>query len=107
MRELGASDLGLPRFAFAPAAPAEVFDLESHRRAREALDFGLSVAGIGFNIFVIGEDRAGRMTATLDYLTEALAKRPPPSDWIYLNNFRHPASPTPHRAAGRDGAALP
>src|SRR5579885_1915145 len=97
MRQLDAGDVGLPRFEFAIAATAEVFDLESHGRAREALDFGLSVAGIGFSIFVIGEDRAGRMTATLDYLNAALAKRPPPSDWIYLNNFRHPASPTPHR----------
>ena len=68
MRTLPASELGLPRFAFERAAQAEVFDLESHARAREALDFGLSVAGIGFNIFVIGEDRVGRMTATLAYL---------------------------------------
>ena len=97
MRALDAAEVGLPRFDFAPAAHAEVFDLESHQRAREALDFGLSVAGIGFNIFVVGEDRAGRMTATLDYLNEALAKRSPPSDWIYLNNFHNPAVPTPHR----------
>jgi predicted ATP-dependent protease len=97
MRELGASEVGLPRFDATPVARPEIFALESHRRAREALDFGLSVAGLGFNIFVIGEDRAGRMTATLDYLNDALATRPPPSDWIYLNNFRHPANPTPHR----------
>ncbi|MGH7122617.1 MAG: Lon-like protease helical domain-containing protein, partial [Acetobacteraceae bacterium] len=97
MRTLPASDLGLPHFAFAAAEHAEVFDLDSHRRAREALDFGLSVAGVGFNIFVIGEDRVNRMTATLAYLNEALAPRPPLNDWIYLNNFRHPAHPTPHR----------
>src|SRR5262249_52355982 len=26
-----------------------------------------------------------------------LAKRSPPSDWIYLNNFRQRSNPTPHR----------
>ncbi len=96
-RALPAAEIGLPHFAFTAAVPAEVFDLDSHRRAREALDFGLSVSGIGFNIFVVGEDRAERMTATLAYLDVALAKRPVQSDWIYLNNFRHPTHPTPHR----------
>ncbi len=94
-RELQAAEVGLPRFSFTTASPAEVFDLESHRRAREALDFGLSVSGIGFNIFVIGDDRAARMTATMAYLTEASKGRPVPPDWVYLNNFQHPASPTP------------
>jgi predicted ATP-dependent protease len=96
-RELGAAEVGLPRFAAnaAAAAPAEVFALESHRRAREALDFGLSVSGIGFNIFVIGDDRAARMTATLDYLAEASKGRAVADDWVYLNNFQRPASPVP------------
>ncbi len=105
-RALAAEEVGHPRFAFAPASGVEVFDLDSHNRAREALDFGLAVAGLGFNIFVIGEDRAGRMTATLAYLNEALAKRPPLSDWVYLNNFRHPENPTPHRLPAGMGRRL-
>src|SRR5258708_5839025 len=95
--EIAADLAGLPRFDVPPASGVEVFDLDSHSRAREALDFGLTVGGLGFNIFVTGEDRTGRMTATLAYLNEALAGRPAPSDWIYLNNFRRPESPTPHR----------
>jgi len=87
-RELTASEVGLPQFSFARTSRVEVFDLDSHARAREALDFGLNVSGVGFNIFVVGEDRAGRMTATLTYLNEALAKRSPPNDWVYLNYFR-------------------
>jgi predicted ATP-dependent protease len=97
VRKLDADEVNLPRFGFAPAATAEIFELESHQRAREALDFGLSVSGIGFNIFVIGDDRVGRMTATVDYLTEATRSRPAPADWIYLNNFQNPSRPTPHR----------
>jgi predicted ATP-dependent protease len=106
VQELAASEVELPRFAASPAETVDVFDLGSHARAREALDFGLAVPGVGFNIFVIGEDRAGRMTATLGYLNETLAKRPPPNDWVYLNNFRHPWSPTPHRLPAGVGRRL-
>lgn len=96
--KLAADAVGLPRFAATPASMQSgvgVFDLTSHTRARDALDFGLSVAALGFNIFVVGEDRSARMTATLAYLNAAVAKRPAPSDWIYLNNFRHPERPVP------------
>ena len=105
-REIPAVEVGIPRFAFAPASGAEVFDLDSHARAREALDFGLAVTGVGFNVFVVGEDRAGRMTATLGYLNEKLAERQPPNDWVYLNNFRQPWSPTPHRLPAGMGRRL-
>src|SRR5690242_8011301 len=94
--ERPASDLGMPRFAVIPAPDAQVFDLNSHARARAALDFGVSIEALGFNIFLVGEERSARMTATLAYLTGAVAKLPAPSDWIYLNNFRHPDRPTPH-----------
>jgi len=94
--KLSAAEIGLPRFNAVPDKSAEVFDLDSHARARAALDFGLTVTGLGFNIFVVGEDRSARMTATLAYLAESLNKRPAPSDWIYLNNFRYPEHPTPH-----------
>jgi len=94
-RVLEAAEVEMPRFSFEPTPQAEIFTLDSHRRAREALDFGLSVTGIGFNIFVIGEDRSGRMTATLAYLGETVQSWPAPFDWIYLKNFRDPASPVP------------
>jgi predicted ATP-dependent protease len=106
VQELSASEVALPSFAFTSAGDVDVFDLGSHARAREALDFGLAVPGVGFNIFVIGEDRTGRMTATLAYLNDALAKRPPPNDWVYLNNFRHKWNPTPHRLPAGMGRRL-
>lgn len=96
--KLTADAVGLPRFvATLPSTPsgAGVFDLTSHARARDALDFGLSVAALGFNVFVVGEDRSARMAATLGYLGAAVAKLPAPSDWVYLNNFRHPERPVP------------
>ncbi len=97
LRELKASEVGLPRFAAGEDAEGEIFVLSSHRRAREALEFGLAMAQPGFNIFVLGEDRSGRMTATFAFLQRALSQRPPPNDWVYLGNFRNPARPRPYR----------
>ncbi|MGH7126451.1 MAG: Lon protease family protein, partial [Stellaceae bacterium] len=101
LERLAADAVGPPAFEVPPAATSgeapHIFDLCSHRRAREALEFGLGVPELGFNIFVVGEDRSGRMTATLELLAEHAKHLPRPSDWIYLPNFRHPERPRPHR----------
>ena len=96
IRKINAADAGLPQFEIADSAgtaDVRVFSLSSHARAREALEFGLGARDPGFNIFVVGEDRSGRMTATLSYLEEALADGPRPDDWVYLNNFRRTNEP--------------
>ncbi len=98
IKKIPAEALSLPQFAFPPdAAEAGAFKLSSHARAREALEFGLAIDELGFNIFVLGEDRSGRMTATRDYLQSMMTRRPAPPDWIYLNNFRRPHRPKPYR----------
>lgn len=98
---LAADAVGPPVFEPVPSpaggAAPHIFDLSSHRRARDALSFGLGVPELGFNVFVVGEDRSGRMTATLELLEEHVQRLPPPSDWIYLPNFRHPERPRPYR----------
>ena len=95
-RQLPADRLGPPRFdTTRSASRADAFDLESHRRAREALAFGLAMREPGFNVFVVGEDRSGRMTATLAHLAAAMTGRPTPGDWVYLNNFAQPHRPRP------------
>ena len=96
-KKLTADDVGLPRFAIGAAGEGDVFSLSSHERARGALEFGLSTGEPGFNIFVLGEDRSGRMTATTDFLNEVVAQRDAPDDWIYLTNFRRPHRPKPYR----------
>ncbi|MBM3547056.1 MAG: hypothetical protein FJX54_08885 [Alphaproteobacteria bacterium] len=102
-KSLAAGEIGLPRFAV-PATTAvpvggepPVFALTSHRRARQALEFGLAIPDLGFNVFVLGENRSGRMTATMDYLRAYVTRLPPPPDWIYLNNFKRPEWPRPCR----------
>lgn len=105
IKELAAADAGLPTFEVADTEgtpDVQVFSLSSHARAREALAFGLDARDPGFNIFVVGEDRSGRMTATLSYLESAVDDGPAPDDWVYLNNFRRPNEPLAvHLPAGQ------
>jgi predicted ATP-dependent protease len=101
-RKLAAADIGMPHHQTAPAEGG-VFALSSHARAKEALDFGLSTNAPGFNIFVVGADRSGRMTETLAYLQREMASRPLPPDWLYLNNFRRPHRPRPVSVPGGSG----
>lgn len=94
-RRLSAAAVTLPVLDAGSDTDGDVFKLSSHRRARAALEFGLNVTDPGFNIFVVGEDRSGRMTATMGFLKAFVENKPPPDDWIYLNNFRRPHRPRP------------
>ncbi len=109
VRSIPGEDLGLPRFAVpAPVEGKTVypFDFSSHRRAGQALKFALSISDPGFNVFVLGENRSGRMTATLNYLVSKAATRPAADDWVYLFNFRRPHKPKPYRLARGVGRHL-
>jgi len=106
---LDAEDCGFPHFRIRSPhkdQQPKIFDFSSHYRAAEALKFGLSMQEPGFNIFVLGLDRAGRMTATLDYLNKAMEERAAPDDWVYLNNFSRTNRPRPYAMAAGDGHKL-
>ena len=94
-RQLDATDIAFPVISLGGEAGGDVFSLSSHSRARQALEFGLNVADPGFNVFVVGEDRSGRMTATVKYLESFVEGTSPAEDWIYLNNFRRSYRPIP------------
>lgn len=83
-----------------------LFDLTSHSRARQAIEFGLKMRHEGFHIFVVGEDRSGRMTATLSYLNQYIKNLPPAPDWVYLNNFKRPERPVPFKLPKGKGIDL-
>lgn len=104
MRALGAAEIGIPRHSWEPGKE-ETFALSSHARAREALDLALSIGAPGFNVYVLGEDRSGRMSATVAYLsaicTPDQSRR---KDWIYLQNFRDARQPLSFGLAVGDGA---
>lgn len=62
-------------------------------RAKKAMQFGLGVTKKGYNIYVSGQWGTGR-NSFVNMLTEEQAiKRPAPSDWVYVNNFKDPYQP--------------
>ena len=64
VKELAAEAVGIPEYSFDPANGVSAFDLSSHARAGQALQFGLDTPGNDHNVYVLGLDRSGRMTAT-------------------------------------------
>ena len=62
-------------------------------RAVKSIDFGLSVAKEGYNIFVVGQQGSGRTSYTLKSVHEKAAKMSAPDDWIYVYNFTNPSMP--------------
>jgi hypothetical protein len=69
LMKIPATEASMPGFLFAPPlAEPNVFSLMSHARANEALELGLQMREPGFNVFVVGDDRSGRMTAILSIL---------------------------------------
>jgi len=99
LHKLEAAQIGYPLHAADQTDGGGFFALSSHKRAREAIRFGLDMTGIGFNTFVVGDDRSGRMTATRELLEGYVRDRPPQDDWVYLNNFlkSHWPRPQPRR----------
>jgi len=57
-------------------------------RALNALDFGLSLDSMGFNIFILGENGTGKMTTIRSILAEKAKDEPVPKDWCYVYNFK-------------------
>jgi len=75
---------------------AELEPLEGflgQERAREAIEFGTSIERSGFNLFVMGTPGTGRREALKRYLSKLAAQKPPPNDWIYVNDFGAPQKP--------------
>ena len=89
-RELNAAAVGIPDFEFTVAEDPAVFALSSHARAHDALVLGLERPGPQYNIYVLGPDQAGRMTATRAYVESWARAHAPASDWLYLLDFDAP-----------------
>ena len=68
-------------------------DVIGQPRALRALDLGIEVSGIGFNLFVIGIPDSGRTTLTRNYLLKKAKTSPTPDDWCYINNFENSNQP--------------
>jgi len=75
---------------------AEVSALEGivgQDRGIQALRFGMGIQKGGYNIFVTGEPRSGRMAAVKTVLEGASEDRTTPDDLCYINNFKNSEEP--------------
>jgi predicted ATP-dependent protease len=61
--------------------------------AMQALDFGVSVASKGYNIFALGRAGSGRKTFIQQELRARSEKERTPSSWCYGFNFKNPRHP--------------
>jgi predicted ATP-dependent protease len=67
-----------------------------------ALDFGMSMRAVGYNVFVLGDSGSGRRTFVLEALHARAAMEGTPPDWCYVQNFADPRRPVAlPLAAGR------
>ncbi len=103
LKELAAAAVGIPEYQFEPATGVSAFDLSSHARAGQALQFGLDTPGNDHNVYVLGPDRSGRMTATREFVEGWAQGRAPADDWIYVVDFEAPSTPRPIRLPAGTG----
>jgi len=101
-----------------PTCDPSVFDFETteevpphvgligQERAVEAIKFGLTIEGTGFNICVVGEAGTGRTTALREYLDVFAGAKPPSDEWCYVNNFSDPYRPRAVRLPPGKGRAF-
>jgi lon-related putative ATP-dependent protease len=75
-------------------------------RAVRALEFGLAIESLGFNVFVTGLTGTGRMTAIELHLRPLAAAGTPPDDLLYVFNFGHPERPKLLRLRAGRGSIL-
>jgi hypothetical protein len=62
-------------------------------RARKALEMGLSIPGMEYNVYVAGEPGLGRTYLVENFLLPKARTGAPPPDLVYLNNFDNPDKP--------------
>ncbi len=110
-RELAADELRwrcpedwLPADSTAKIEPSH--QIIGQARAVRALEFGLSVESLGFNVFVTGLTGTGRMTAIELHLRPLAGEGPPPDDLIFVFNFARPEQPRLLRLTAGAGAVL-
>jgi lon-related putative ATP-dependent protease len=96
--ELTASELWNPcdpavfEFDTTEELPTEI-EIIGQQRAVEAIDFGVTIASSGFNVYAMGYAGTGRSTTINTFLKRIAAEEPVPDDWVYVYNFADPNRP--------------
>jgi lon-related putative ATP-dependent protease len=93
-------------FSHSPKAAQTEQSFIGHERAKEALDFGLSMSAVGFNVFAMGEHGTGRLTLIKQMLSRLAADQKTPPEWCYINNFDDNHAPFKLYVSPGDGKQL-
>ena len=75
-------------------------------RGVTAIKFGIDIDVPTFNLFVLGPDGTGRLTAVKHFIDEQTDDGPTPPDWCYVYNFEQPHRPHAIRLPAGQGAQL-
>jgi predicted ATP-dependent protease len=75
-------------------------------RAVQALDFGLGIRNVGFNVYVAGQPGTGKVTAVHTFLEGVAKDEERPNDWCYVHNFVDSYRPRTLRLAAGVGRGL-
>ncbi len=110
-RKLKAQDLvwrcpedWLPWESLTAIEPAD--SIVGQDRAVEAIDFGLGIGGVGYNIFVTGLSGTGRLTTIKRFLDRQKGDHEPPNDICFVYNFHCPERPAVISLAASKGRRL-
>jgi predicted ATP-dependent protease len=98
-QELAAAELRgrIPLDAAELARAAETFqapELLGQQRALDAIRLAIGIEAPGYNVYVSGLRTRHERESILRLLEEKAGAMPTPGDWVYVNNFRNPESPT-------------
>lgn len=72
---------------------SELTESFGHKRALDALKFGISIRKKGFNLFVLGPPGIGKHSLVGNYIKKIAEGKPSPNDWCYVFNFSDPSHP--------------
>ncbi|MFB0999524.1 MAG: ATP-binding protein, partial [Colwellia sp.] len=100
------AQLSAKQFTYCEVTPDVEQIFIGHTRAKEALEFGLSMDALGFNIFAMGEHGTGRQTLIKQMLAVTAGDENTPHEWCYINNFDDVHAPHKLYVSAGDGKQL-
>jgi hypothetical protein len=84
----------------------EPVEFIGQERAIKALELGVSIQRLGYNIFALGPSGTGKHGLVNKLVANRAAAEPPPDDWCYVNNFQQPYIPNALRLPPGAGKGL-
>ena len=84
----------------------ELTEIIGQERATRAIEFGIDIPALGYNVYTMGPAGAGKTSTLMRYLERKASTRDLPDDWGYVNNFRDPQSPDALRLPPGGGCAF-